>query len=642
LSVSLEAKAKAAELALRMLATAVKTCVLYTPSHQVARRATDTLMGVLRSYLDTYGPLSARVVRSGFFVDGFPLRGTAMANLAAHLYTRRIVYFRIFPTLDAAALEAVVAILAMERGALEAAGGARALVQQVGAGSIQLDEMALEEDQELQAIDMGALVEILGGREPSLDDRERLVDILRAGPERTCRLLEDATQAVVETPEGDDQTRVDRMLEMLRNLDRLVVDQAFEDQPRLYAHLAEAWSLAREPLRTLLTRAVQRDEVLAERLTGSPLRPHRRLTPLEAAGAAQGGGGEAEARLDSLLVLDEHTINREVVQTLVDLLAQDADDGDIADGVEMLGGYLPWLVERREFRLLAQALGRLNALSAAADSARGRVALEHLQRFAAGPQFDALSAALWDARGTAVEGEILACFGLLGDRVIGRLVAALADERRGGVRAMLRDVLIAVGADHVEALGAALDDRRWYVVRNVARIFGGLRRSEGVAYLARLVQHPDYRVRREVIDALAAIGTDEAQATLARFLDDSDERLVSRVLGVLDPVQLMLALPRLMAWLEQPDPLGRHAELKRAVLEALADLAEAQPPGSLDAVWLSGTVLPAIQRLARTWAIPGAWADDLRQLAATVIEAIAARAGPREGHQPSEARPSPT
>lgn len=638
---SIEAKVKAAELALRMLATAVKTCVLYTASHQVTRRAIETLLGILRSYVDTYGPLSARVVRSGFYVDGFPLRGTAMANLAAHLYTRRIVYFRIFPTVDARALEEVVPILAMERGALEAAGGARTLVQQAGAASIQLDEMALEEDQELQAIDMGALVEILGSREPSLNDRERLIEILRAGPERTCRLLEDATQAVVEIPEGDEQARVDRVLDMLRNLDRLVLDQAFEDQPRLYAHLAEAWSLAREPLRSLLTRAVQRDEVLVERLTGSPLRAHRRLTAREAAGTVQVGGG-AEDRLGDLLVLDEHAVNREVIQTLVDLLAQDADDGDLADGVEMLGGYLPWLVEQREFRLLAQVLARFNVLGAVSDSASGRVAAAHLQRFAAGPQFEALSAALWDARGTPVEGEVLACLGLLGAQVIGRLVAALAAERRGGMRAMLRDVLIAVGADHLDALGAGLDDQRWYVVRNVARILGGLRRPEGVAHLARLIQHPDHRVRREVIDALAAIGTDEAQQALVRFLDDPDERLVSRALSVLDPTQVMLALPRLMGWLEQPDPLGRHLELKRAVLEALADLAEAQPPGSLDAVWLSGTVLPAIQRLARTWALPGARADDLRALAGTVVEAIAARAGPSEDHLPPQARPSPT
>jgi methylphosphotriester-DNA--protein-cysteine methyltransferase len=617
-----------------MLGTAIKTCALYSAAHPVTRQAVGHFVAVLRPFLAAYGAFAVRVMKNAFYVDGLPLKGGALGTLATYLYARRVIYLRLLPEVDEPALEALVTTLAMDRQALEAAGGVAFALAQAGASHVQVDEMSLEEEQELRTLDLGAITELLERRIPTPDDRERILDVVRSGPERTARLLERAFEAA--SGIAADLSEADRLLQALhivRSLDRAILEEPFEEQGKLHATLAEAWGQVAEPLRSLLARGLRLDDGLATRLAGprsAEARGVREAPPEYAFPPAPPAFPDAEERLRRLLTLDEAETNREVVRTLLDMLRHEADDREMAEAVDALGGYLPWLIEQREFELLRTVLEQLTALAAAAGTARGKAAAFHVRRIAQEALFDQLFDALWMVRGGPGEAAARRCFEPLVEAVVPTLVRRLREERRGGMRILLCDLLVHLGAARTEDLVPLVDDPQWYVVRNAVRILGRLRDPAAVPHVARLAAHPDARVRREAVDALAAVPTAEAQRALARFLDDPDERLRVRALVGLQPPHVWELLPRLLALLEDPDPLGRQAEVRGAVLKVLMDLRAWLPPDSVDAVWFAARVRPVVRRLALAPAV-GARARAVRRMAITVARLL--------GREADESRP---
>ena len=693
----MEPKAQAAERLLRGLGVAVKTFALYPLPHAVTSGAIDTLLASLRQYTDAYGPFSARVAKYTFTVDGIPFKGGAHANLALYFFTRKIAQFKIMPAVSDQALSAFVSAVGMDRASLEAAGGVRHLLRQAGVGNIQVIELVLEQaEEESEALDLSGIFEVLGRGRASPQEREGVIEILRGGPGQARLLLENVSAMAGGTGERpDDEEQVEQVYQLIRSLDRLVLDEPFEDRPQLYASLAGAQLALREPLRTALIQMLIRreggngavrwlgqhlsSEQLAQVVQGSisdkdvaqqvmtflralctdqqkiratlaildarlrppdagpdwltntvwpQLRPspgHREAQiPAEfefGDGKAAADAGEADLQLRSARVADEASANREVGLTLVDILRHERDERDlkeIHDITDALAGYLGWLADQQEYALLAVVLAGIRNIAASEGGIRRTLAAGILKKTAEGPVAEGMLTALWAARGTTTEREIGACLEPLADDLVNPLVRALGNEQRSGVRAMLCDLIIHLYGDRTDDLARFVSDPRWYLVRNIANILGRLRNPEAVTYLSRLVTHPDYRVRRETLNALASIGTEDAQAALGSFLDDTDERLRLRAIQSIDAWEVWRAIPRLLAILEQRDPLVRRYELKAAALEALARLGAKQS-------------LPAVKRIAGSWFLWGRRGRELRRIAADAAAIIEGRAPMHEG-----------
>jgi HEAT repeat protein len=253
----MEAKAQATDRLLRAMAAAVKTVALYPGPHPVTQQAVNTLMAALQPYMEAYGPFGLRVGKYALTVDGTPFRGGSHSNLAMHLYTRGVAQIKIMAAASEQGLFGFVSIIGMDRRGLEEAGGVRHLMRQSGIGNIQVAEMALETDEDLQPADLNAIFEWLGRGELEPEDRERILDMLRGGPDATRVFLERAYSMLEGVSESlADDERISEVSQLLRSLDRMMLDEPFEDQDRLYANLAEAQINVREPLRTLLARAL--------------------------------------------------------------------------------------------------------------------------------------------------------------------------------------------------------------------------------------------------------------------------------------------------------------------------------------------------------------------------------------------------
>jgi len=103
-----------------------------------------------------------------------------------------------------------------------------------------------------------------------------------------------------------------------------------------------------------------------------------------------------------------------------------------------------------------------------------------------------------------------------------RLLDLLAEEEDPAVRLFLLDLLKDFGKNQVALVGEQLFDSRWFVVRNAVRILGDTRVEQGLAFLHKIADHKDVRIRQEIVLALISIGGRKAAGILARYLKDKD------------------------------------------------------------------------------------------------------------------------
>ncbi len=105
------------------------------------------------------------------------------------------------------------------------------------------------------------------------------------------------------------------------------------------------------------------------------------------------------------------------------------------------------------------------------------------------------------------------------------LLDLLAEERDRDTRLFLLDILKDMGKNQLALVGEQLSDRRWFVVRNAVRILGDAKTEQALAFLHKVADHKDARIREEVISSLINIGGRKAAGILARYLKDKDPGL---------------------------------------------------------------------------------------------------------------------
>lgn len=92
-------------------------------------------------------------------------------------------------------------------------------------------------------------------------------------------------------------------------------------------------------------------------------------------------------------------------------------------------------------------------------------------------------------------------------------------------RRIICDALSKVGKDSIDLMAPFLEDKRWYLIRNIVYILGRIGRKEAVPLIGKALQHGDVRVRREALQALGLIGGSEAMQYMIRSLEDKDIKI---------------------------------------------------------------------------------------------------------------------
>ncbi len=169
----------------------------------------------------------------------------------------------------------------------------------------------------------------------------------------------------------------------------------------------------------------------------------------------------------------------------------------------------------------------------------------------------------------------------LGPKAAAKLVEVLAVEEDPGRRRALIDLVGAVGAHHPQPLIAALQDDRWFVVRNLATALGRTGRSEATDALRNVAQHDDYRVRGEALRGLVRLRREEGAPELVAALSDRHERVRETALGYLRTGDFA-AVDTTLAEAVEADSLP--GEVLGPVVELLAKLRTPDAAAALEAL----------------------------------------------------------
>lgn len=111
------------------------------------------------------------------------------------------------------------------------------------------------------------------------------------------------------------------------------------------------------------------------------------------------------------------------------------------------------------------------------------------------------------------------------------LVFAMSESQQRKNRRAFADAIAEHCRDRPQRLKRWISDERWYVARNIAYILGMIGRPEVVPLLEPLIDHPDRRVRREVVNTLGRLDSRAARPMLVRMLDETDTLILTMVLG---------------------------------------------------------------------------------------------------------------
>jgi HEAT repeat protein len=121
--------------------------------------------------------------------------------------------------------------------------------------------------------------------------------------------------------------------------------------------------------------------------------------------------------------------------------------------------------------------------------------------------------------------EVNAYLSLLQKNSIQPLVRLLGELKNSKARRVFCDALAEIGKNAIEVFIPFMEDRRWFLVRNIVYILGRIGKEESLPYIQKVFNHEENRVRREAIQALGLIGGQKSVGLLVRALTDDDVRI---------------------------------------------------------------------------------------------------------------------
>jgi len=214
--------------------------------------------------------------------------------------------------------------------------------------------------------------------------------------------------------------------------------------------------------------------------------------------------------------------------------------------IEALQGVLEAMITLGEFPQANAVLARIFALQETLPSADWRKCLLHQCIEEAGnPQRIEWIGRILYAGDIELE-KVKQFLLLLHTNAIPSLVLLLGEMKVAKVRLMLCDVLTVLGQRAPELIHAYINDSRWHLIRNLAYIMGKIGNEKSIPYIAKALQHTDYRVRKEAVQALGNIGGQKAIKLLKQAFTDRDSAIRAQAALILgkcgDPTALAVLI----------------------------------------------------------------------------------------------------
>jgi hypothetical protein len=217
-----------------------------------------------------------------------------------------------------------------------------------------------------------------------------------------------------------------------------------------------------------------------------------------------------------------------VVDILFEVLALEKEQDPYTDAINYFSKILDALLTLGEFQKAGDLLKRFYIILKTYQLSEWQK--EMIQKFILGAgesqRVELIGKVLEREEGIRLE-EVNNFLVLLQRNSIQPLIKLLGELKNSKTRRVLCDSLSEIGKNAIEIIVPFIDDKRWYLVRNIIYILGRIGKEQAFPYLQKSLNHNEIRVRREAIQALGLIGGPKAVGLLIRALTDIDVRIRS-------------------------------------------------------------------------------------------------------------------
>lgn len=283
------------------------------------------------------------------------------------------------------------------------------------------------------------------------------------------------------------------------------------------------------------------------------------LTPEEVEGLKK----EVEAEVDPTFVFN-------VMDILFEIITLEKEVEPFQDAVNILIKILDALITIGDFQKAADLLKRVYITLKTCELKDWQIEMVRRLIHEAGEEqrIERIGRILEKEEGIKLE-DANAYLVLLQKNSIKPLIRLLGELKNSKTRRVICDSLSEIGKNAIESFTPFVDDKRWYLVRNIIYILGRIGKEQSLPYIQKVLGHEDVRVRREVITALGLIGGMKAVHLLTRALTDGDFRIRAMAALNLGKVGKKAGLIPLLEVVQAKDFSKKDPVEIRAVFDAI-------------------------------------------------------------------------
>jgi HEAT repeat protein len=303
-----------------------------------------------------------------------------------------------------------------------------------------------------------------------------------------------------------------------------------------------------------------------------------------------------------------------IIDILFEIMGLEKKPEPYQDAVTVLNKLLDALLTLGEFQKATDLLSRVFIILKTYSLQEWQLkAIQDLAESAGDPQrIERIGKVLERREGVRLD-EVRGYLKLLKPSSLQPLMKVLGDLGNPKARRTVCDAVCEIGKDQIDQILPFMEDRRWYLVRNVVYILGRIGKEPAIPSVQKALGHREMRVRREAVQALGAIGGAKAFHLLIKALQDVDVRIRCAAALNLGKVGRKNSLPYLLEVIQAKEFTRKEAAEKKAFFDAIG-LAGSNDP------------IPLLRKLL----LKKAWfrrkkMDELRQGAAGALALIASR-----------------
>ncbi len=259
-----------------------------------------------------------------------------------------------------------------------------------------------------------------------------------------------------------------------------------------------------------------------------------------------------------------------IIDILFEIMALEKRPEPYQDSVNVLSKLLDALLTLGEFQKATDLLSRIYIILKTYDLQGWQAkAIQQLGESAGDEQrIEKIGKVLERREGVRLE-EVIEYLKLLPPSSLQPLMKVLGELSNPKARRTVCDAICRIAKDQIDQIVPFLEDRRWYVVRNVAYILGRIGKEAAIPSIQKALSHREMRVRREGVHSLGFIGGPKAFNLLVKALQDSDVRVRCAAILNLGKVGRKNSLPYLAERIQGQEFYRKEPAEKKALFDAI-------------------------------------------------------------------------